>query len=402
MKKNNIFAALFVVVVNFALIALLFGGIVKLALEDFYGLLKGFTSFAVITLGLFAILILVSIIFNKFTNLVKGVNEITQKGFLSEWHQKNWFLVFLFVLMTPIIYVLSDEGISYFFHELHMNFESFQQLNAHVRLSILMYVGIVGLLIGVIIKVFKNVYFADKKISNFFENYSRIGLVPNVGIAISLTVALLMSHDLMSTELAVRYFHKTTIYILSLVSLFICYLYLCINDNTQSIIKSNFVTKLIPLLFIAYIVISPKSESSHYSEMRTALEENETEKLQSKLYEAIKKASYDSMRFSERSIVSNVEPYKYMPYLDKDKTIKRFVDFECVPQAIYLFSNFTNSNYYDLIKAKVTIVEGLGSYTDEIKQQCFNQLNQTWFQSRSLAIKTVFINSCNQRLIACY
>ena len=91
-----------------------------------------------------------------------------------------------------------------------------------------------------------------------------------------------------------------------------------------------------------------------------------------------------------------------MPYIDKDKNMQRFVDFQCVPQAIYLFSRFTNSDYYDLTKAEVALIERLGSYTDEVKQQCYQQLNQTWFQERSLAIKRVFINSCNQRLLACY
>ena len=402
MKKNSVYLALFVAFISFAFVALLFGGIVKLALDDFYGLLKGFIGFAVFALGFIAILILSSFLINKFTELVSGINETTQNGFLDEWHQKNWFIVFIFALFTPIIYSLLNEGASYFLHELYMNYVSFQNLNAHVKISILMYAVIVGLLIGVVLEVFKNVYFADKSISEILEKYSRIGLIPNVVIAIFLSVALLMSYELMSTELAVRYFHKTTIYILSLVSLFISYLYLFINDAKQSSEKSYIIAKMLPLLFIAYIVISPKSESSHYSEMRTALEENETAKLQSKLYEAIKNASYDSMRFSERSIVTHVEPYKYMPYIDKDKNMQRFVDFQCVPQAIYLFSRFTNSDYYDLTKAEVALIERLGSYTDEVKQQCYQQLNQTWFQERSLAIKRVFINSCNQRLLACY
>ena len=102
MKKNSVYLALFVAFISFAFVALLFGGIVKLALDDFYGLLKGFIGFAVFALGFIAILILSSFLINKFTELVSGINETTQNGFLDEWHQKNWFIVFIFALFTPI------------------------------------------------------------------------------------------------------------------------------------------------------------------------------------------------------------------------------------------------------------------------------------------------------------
>ena len=87
--------------------------------------------------------------------------------------------------------------------------------------------------------------------------------------------------------------------------------------------------------------------------------------------------------------------------MDAKGNLEIKITHECTPQAIYFYSYFTNSNYYDLIKDEVAHLERLGSYTDEVKQSCFKELNTVWAQKRSLAMKSVFVNACTQRLIAC-
>lgn len=401
MKRTDAFFALLVAIFNLALIALGLGWLIKGALFNFEEFIQGFLGFALVVGCLTALVVAASNVFPKLAEFLEWLNEKSKEKSFFTWHQRHASLIFLSVMLAPLIYTASDVGLSSLLSRLNWDLDKFNLLNSHIKISIILYEVTLGLVIGVVLNFFKNSLAKDKSLQDISDEYASYGLIAKISIAFAVMVCL--SLDLMVSDAALlRYrFSEEGKFLLSAIALAVAYSYLKKNDGVDVFESKSYALRLIPILAITYLVISPSSLESHYSSIRASLTETSNEKMQKQLYDALKKNSYDSIVLTERELMTDVNPYRYMPFMDAKGNLEIKITHECTPQAIYFYSYFTNSNYYDLIKDEVAHLERLGSYTDEVKQSCFKELNTVWAQKRSLAMKSVFVNACTQRLIAC-
>jgi hypothetical protein len=400
MKRTEAVFSLLVVVVQFLFLAFLVGSLVKLVLFDFFAFIKGFLGFGFIVGCLIGVLIVGTFFFTKIVEFLELINEKSKQEIQSSWHYKHSTLIFFSVLFSTLIYAVIDEGLGNSINRIGDVFSSFQSLNSHIKISIILYEMTLGLALGVVLNFFKEALFKDKPLEDIKEDYATLGVIGKVAIPFALMI--LLSLDLMVSDAALQKFRFTEQgkFLLANIALVVAYIYLKKQDGVDLNEKQNknaFV--VISLLTLAYLMISPSSVEHHYSSIREALTERREDELQKKLKESLKKVAYDSIVLTERELMTEVQPYRYLPTVDAKGNFEIKVKYECIPQAIYLYSSFTNSNYYDLIKDEVANLERLSSYTDEDKQACFKELNTVSVQRRSQVIKSVLINACNQRLI---
>ena len=309
------------------------------------------------------------------------------------WHQKHWKIFLYATLLVPyLIGVISDGGIQYSYSQIAFDFVYLSNLHAHVKFSLFVYLLIVGLVTTVLL----NVYFKDNTWEDLEGKYAELGLALKIGVLVLIVIYEAMVVFLHGMKISL-YFGSTSIILGSLPLLF-SYVYLKYRDSTRDALDDSIsLIKLTSIFFIIFIIIKPHSIESAYEEMRDSLKNIDDSKMQKLFHEAIKRTSYDSIIVSEREIMLSVQPYNYKLTNSKINPVGSI----CQPHALYLYSKFTNSDYYDVVKLLSATNARIGSNMDKDAKECFDELNNNWFQQRSLAIKTVFINSCNQRLIAC-
>ena len=400
MNRNIGFFAIFLVFFYGVLMIVAGGALVKWMLFDFVSFIKVFLGFAFLIGCMTGVIFVLGIALPKMAELIGWVNEKTKEKNQFSWHHKYAMLIFICVVSTPLIYTVINKGFDYSMFRLGRDFKIFHSLNFHVKFSIILYELILGLFIGLVLNIFK----AEKSIEEIKAEYRNFGLIEKFAVSLALMIFLLL--DLTVSDAALFGFSDEGKFLLSILSVTVAYWYIKMSDGIeQSDAKRSYAAKLIPLLVVVYLIIAPSSIESHYSLIRAALTEKNDEKMQQKLLESLKRSAYDAFVLTERDVMTQVEPYRYMPTLDEAGNVVIKVTHECTPEAIYHYSHFTNSNYYDLIKDEVASLERLsrstGAYTDEVKQACFKELNTVWVQRRSQAMKAVFSTACNQKLIAC-